>query len=134
MNARPTSKRVQPAGTGRVEVERQRVRNAEQLGELARHGRHWLVGDQRGHDDAIDLLHRHAGLRERMLHRDRREIGGRLVVLGVAPLLDAGELDDLRLGAAGELLQDFPVRHHVFRHCIAQARDARFRFPRPRKP
>jgi len=65
------------------------------------------------------------GLRERMLHRDRREIGGRLVVLGVPPLLDTGELDDLRLGAAGKLFQNLAGSTSRFcRHRIAEARDA----------
>ena len=55
MKARPTSERVKPAGTRRIQIERQSPRNSQLPRQRTRHRRHWLIRNERRHDDAVDL-------------------------------------------------------------------------------
>ena len=63
-------------------------------------------------------------LRQRVLHGDGGEMGGGFILGGMTALLDAGELDDLRLGHLRKRLQDLAVRAHVVGHRKADAGDA----------
>lgn len=100
---------VEPTGAGGVQVEGEDAGNAEFLGEGAGHGGYGLIGDQRGHDNAVDLVGGHAGLFQGVLHGDGGEGGGAVAFGGVAALFNAGEVHHLLLRSIREGLEDLAI-------------------------
>ena len=115
--------RVEPSGTGRVQIERgNRLQVQPVLQDGGRRG-HGNVGGCRGDDHGVDVLRRDVRFANRLQRRAIGHVGRFFVLAGPTTLANSGDLIDVFLADFREVLDQLRVGHDALGQIAAEPQE-----------